>query len=296
MLNERNMRKLLTPKQVARAIGVSEASLKRWCDKGLLQTTRTAGGHRRLPLDGVIEFIRQTARPVVQPELLGLPPTSGRTEVVLSRAVPRLREALEAGDAERVRAVVFDLHLAGHTLDVIGDKLVAPALAELGKRWEQGHVEVYQEHRATEVLLRALYELAAALPAPPETAPVALGATLAGDPYQLALTLAELTLRQVGWRAESLGPNHPAATLCAALRHRRPRLLWLSVSHLRSEAEFVSEYQQVFKAASEHRVAVVIGGNALGPQLREQLRYAAYCDTLSHLVTFAQTLHAPPSA
>ena len=33
----------LSPKQVALALGVSEASLKRWCDKGFLDSTRTAG-------------------------------------------------------------------------------------------------------------------------------------------------------------------------------------------------------------------------------------------------------------
>jgi predicted site-specific integrase-resolvase len=38
MTPAQNARGLLTPKQVARAIGVSESSLKRWCDKGVLPT------------------------------------------------------------------------------------------------------------------------------------------------------------------------------------------------------------------------------------------------------------------
>jgi excisionase family DNA binding protein len=44
------VKKLVTPKQVAQAINVSESSLKRWCDQGLLTAIRTAGGHRRLAL------------------------------------------------------------------------------------------------------------------------------------------------------------------------------------------------------------------------------------------------------
>ena len=67
----------LTPKQVARAIGVSEASLKRWCDKGLIEMVRTVGGHRRLPLSSVLQFLRSSGHQLVRPEILGLPPTTG---------------------------------------------------------------------------------------------------------------------------------------------------------------------------------------------------------------------------
>ncbi|OYW17913.1 MAG: hypothetical protein B7Z55_11620, partial [Planctomycetales bacterium 12-60-4] len=66
-------RELLTPKQVAVAIGVSESSLKRWCDRGILPTVRTAGGHRRIPTSGVLKFLQQSGHPLVQPEVLGLP-------------------------------------------------------------------------------------------------------------------------------------------------------------------------------------------------------------------------------
>ena len=52
------MRDLLTPKQVARAIDVSESSIKRWCDKGVIETQYTAGGHRRITMAGLIEFVR----------------------------------------------------------------------------------------------------------------------------------------------------------------------------------------------------------------------------------------------
>ena len=52
------MRDLLTPKQVARAIDVSESSIKRWCDKGVIPTQYTAGGHRRITMADTLEFLR----------------------------------------------------------------------------------------------------------------------------------------------------------------------------------------------------------------------------------------------
>lgn len=67
---------VLSPKQVARAIGVSEASLKRWCDKGKLTLTKTAGGHRRLHVSSVLRFLKDSGRELVRPEILGLPPST----------------------------------------------------------------------------------------------------------------------------------------------------------------------------------------------------------------------------
>jgi MerR family transcriptional regulator, light-induced transcriptional regulator len=79
------MHEHLTPKQVARAIGVSEASLKRWCDKGLIHSVRTAGGHRRLPLADVMSFLRKSGHPLVSPEVLGLPAVSSRGALAARR-------------------------------------------------------------------------------------------------------------------------------------------------------------------------------------------------------------------
>ena len=66
------IKELLSPKQVAQALGVSESSLKRWCDQGLIATIRTGGGHRRLALPDVLRFIRDGEHRLVSPEALGL--------------------------------------------------------------------------------------------------------------------------------------------------------------------------------------------------------------------------------
>lgn len=92
------VRELLTPKQVARAIGVSESSLKRWCDQGLLPSVqRTAGGRRRLALRDVLHFVRAHDHPLVAPEALGLTATSQLAERGLARGMELATAALLAG-------------------------------------------------------------------------------------------------------------------------------------------------------------------------------------------------------
>lgn len=42
------MASLLTPAQAAQQAGVDPKTISRWADKGLLASTRTLGGHRRI--------------------------------------------------------------------------------------------------------------------------------------------------------------------------------------------------------------------------------------------------------
>lgn len=288
------IRELLTPKQVARAIGVSEASLKRWCDKGLISAVRTAGGHRRLPLNGVIHFLRQSGQPLVRPEVLGLPPTTGTGETVQVSAVRKLRAALEAGDEDQVRRLIFNLYLANHSVCDILDRVIAPSIHAIGDAWAHGTIEIYQERRGVEMLLRTLYQLRQSVPSVSADAPYAFGGTPEGDPYSLSTMSIEVVLREAGWRAESFGTNHPIATLCAAIRERRPRLVWLSVSWVPSIEGFLAAYPALYDAAAACGAALIVGGRALTEDVRRQMQYSAYGDNFRHLASFAATLAPPP--
>ena len=282
----------LTPKQVAQAIGVSEASLKRWCDQGLLPTQRTAGGHRRLPLEGVIEFLRTTKRTIVKPEILGLPSLTGQGEGLISRSVESLQRALEAGDEELFRRHVFNLYLSGKSLCEICDRAIAPAFHGIGARWAHGEVEIYQERRACEICKAVLLELRKMLAPLPASVPVAIGGTLGDDQYIIPTTMAELVLREAGWNARNLGTALPSESICAALRSTAPRVLWLSVSNIANADAFINQYELVYQTALELRVAVALGGGALTPEIRTRISYATFCDTFAHLVSFAVSLAA----
>ena len=289
------MSKQLTPKQVAQAIGVSESSLKRWCDKGLLQMERTAGGHRRISADAVAQFLRATGQKLVRPELLGLPAQSGQA-LPSAKAAESLFDALVHGDEEVLRRVVLGLYLAGESLAELCDRLLAPAFAKIGDGWESGKLAVYQERRAVEICQRLIFELRSLVPTPPSAAPVAIGGTLADDPYKLATSMVELVLRDAGWQAESYGVGLPADTLVAAIEAVRPRLFWLSVSEWATRESFIEAFAPISAAATRCGAALVIGGRALTEEVRRDLLFSAYGDNLRHLLGFAHTLTPDPAA
>lgn len=280
----------LSPRQVAQAIGVSEATLKRWCDRGLIETQRTAGGHRRINPASVIEYLRGRQQAPIRPELLGLPTAKGGAVRALENGAALLSAALEAGDEERVRRLLFDFHLAGHSVDELGDRVIAPAFCALGEGWQHGQLEIYQERHACEMVLRWIHELRRRLRPPGPRAPLAIGGTPGIDSYEIPNALAELTLREEGWRAESLGCGMPMATIAAAVCRERPKLVWLSVSTLDKVKDFVAEYQSFYRASSETGAAVIIGGRAWTAELRQQIVYDGHAETLAHLAAFARTV------
>ncbi|MCG8555448.1 MAG: helix-turn-helix domain-containing protein [Proteobacteria bacterium] len=289
MIEAKPASRQFSPSQVALALGVSESSLKRWCDHGVLKTTKTPGGHRKITLRSVLEYLRASQTELVRPELLGLP--AGLHQIAETRCASQaLRSGLVRGDGMQVRGIVLGSHLAGTTMTELGDEVIAPAFVELGELWASHKLEVYRERRACELTLRALHEMVGYLPDPQQGAPLAIGGTPEGDVYQLPTTLIELVLRAMGWRAQSLGSGHPGPTLHAALIDVAPRLFWLSVSHVQDAAALAATCRELESAAARLGATFVVGGRGLDEKLRSRLAYTAHCDQLKHLESLARSL------
>ena len=124
---------LLSPKDLARAIGVSESSVKRWADEGVIRASRTAGGHRRIPIAEAVRFIRATEATVVQPEVLGLRDVEAVSPDERSADNPdAFLRFLEEGDGERVRGFLIARYLGGESIAELFDRRIRPAMETIG--------------------------------------------------------------------------------------------------------------------------------------------------------------------
>ncbi len=280
---------LVSPKQMARAIGVSESSVKRWCDQGRIKTVRTAGGHRKMPIADVLDFVRAQNHTLVSSEVLGLPPVSDHANLGLERANSRLVEALLAGDESLARQIVFDLYMAKHPLTAIFDDVIAAAFHEIGDRWACNDADVYQERRGCEIALHIIFDLRR-VQRSPSTNWTATGGTIEGDLYSLPSAMAELVLREAGFNATSLGTSIPFESLVTAVQDTRPNLFWLSISHIQEGLDFFPKFAALSRTCTEAGTALVVGGRALSEEVRTQMSYSAFCDTMQHLDGFARTL------
>ncbi len=278
-----------SPKQVARAIGASESSLKRWCDQGVLKTTKTTGGHRRISLDAVFSFLRSQDRVLENPDILGLPVSSGAGERVVERARKKLLESIQSGDATMCRRLILDLYAAGQPLLEICDNVIASVFHELGELWECGKVEVFQERHACEIALRIMTDLETVLPPPRPNAPLAIGGSISGDHYTIASAMVEVNLKSLGWRVQRLGTNLPFDSLSESVRLRRPRVFWLSVNFIEDLERFINGYND-FHANCDASTAVVIGGQAIASDVRSRISFSSCCENMRQLVDFVNAI------
>lgn len=319
------MDELMTTRQVAAELQVSESSVKRWCDQGIIRNLRTAGGHRRIERSGLEQFLASNSirdksirdksakdlpsEPATMPTVEA-PSTydnagpkatlyrakvaeavEGYSSISQGEMVGRFQQAVLTGDEARCRSVIaqWSRHYAG--MAKLGDMLIADTMERIGRLWECGRAEVFEERRGCEICVRLLADLRNQIPVPPPRAPRAIGGALSGDHYMLATQLVELVLREAGWNATNLGANIPFEAIAAAVKREQPKLLWLSISSVEDSEKFIKEYNQFFSQLPSELI-VAVGGRALTDQLRPQIGYTAYCDNLERLSSLTRIISA----
>lgn len=274
-----------SPRQVATALGVSEASLKRWCDQGLLEFERTAGGHRRISREAVLTFARHSQRSLVAPNLLGFEESTKRSRArALSPSL--MKELCLDGKETALRGLFRAWYTEGKPLEELCDQVIAPCFHQIGSDWEKGRIEVYQERFCCQLVIRLLHELRLLIPEPSDNAPPAMGCSLSRDPYQLPTSMVELVMREMGWQAEALGTNLTGATLARAVHDRGPKVFWLSVSAIADEEQLIADCLTLWQACRVQGTWLVLGGRALTPRIRSALGYTVFCDSMQQLKHF----------
>lgn len=283
-------RRYVSPVQVARALGVSETTVKRWVDEGKLPAQRTEGGHRRILARDVVTYASERNWPNVKvSDLLGTPAPAQAVDV--PGLVEQFHKTLRGNDPEAARVLLLQAHQAGMTVARLADEVLSPVMARLGHGWASGELDVYQEHRGTQVCLSALLSLKARLEAAGEPAPhqpLAIGGGPEFDHYILANLLIEMTLREMGWRVVNIGPNTPLPSFRRAMAELKPDLLWLSCSYLADVEGFLAGYRPLYDEAVQQGVVVTVGGRAFTDSVRERMTFTHHGDRMAHLVAFAR--------
>ncbi len=287
--------KLLTSKETARLLGVSEASVKRWADSGLLAQQKTAGGHRRFRPEDVAVFRRagRQQQPAVQPARQPLPQAGASTrgagnERALAAA---MYDALVAGRAEEAAALLVNLYLRGRSVAALVDKLLSPPLSKVGALWQQGKLTVAEEHIAARTAITALQTLRGVLATPAAAhGLVALCCGSEDDFHELPVQMAALTLEAVGWEVINLGAATPFFALAEAVSRFSPRLVCVASTILSGLDRAAREYGGLRKAAQRAGAAVVLGGAGFASgAVRRRFPAELYADNFRQLESFATT-------
>jgi excisionase family DNA binding protein len=279
----------LTTKAVARLLRVSEATVKRWADSGLLQSEKTVGGHRRFSLNAVASLRRE----------LGIGPGAGKpsqknTQKRASIDLPataQFADTLLRADEEQAGALLVQAYLSGAPLTTLFDETVTKAMHHIGELWFKGSITVADEHLATRVVFSALQTLSAVTMPVQPTGQKAICCGIEGDLHELPVQLARIILESEGWEAQSLGPNTPLFALSDMVARQRPQLVCISARSISDLDRATAEYGQLRKVTGKLGVSVVIGGEGFrDPVFRERFPSEFYAGNFAGFAKFIRAL------
>lgn len=240
------MKDLLTSAEVARLTGVGPTAVKRWADAGTLPCIRTAGGHRRFRREDVERFLTRTTS---QPSAAWNDWIDTLLHDVDSYAVL----SLLYGERSRRGGWYEVAHHLGALLD------------EVGQRWEAGALSVLDEHVISGALQRGLAAVVTAIPVDPD-APRCLLASVETDEHTLGLSLAELCLREAGWRSEWAGARTPVGTIVDRVERGDLAMVALSASAAATDGALLSAtITQARQACADAGAQLVVGGAGAWP-------------------------------
>ncbi len=280
----------LKTQTVAEALGLSVSTIKRWVDSGTIRAVRTVGKHRLIPRSEAARMASELGLDGTRVrKIRGI--AAGAVTDLDEQLCDRLCRMFADGHVEQAKALIQSAYLSGCGAVALADQLIRPAMARIGHGWMVGALDIYQEHQASNAVATALIEVIGRVGREGNpTGPLAVTATTEGDPYLLACLLGELALRELGWDVRNLGVNLPLRSLGNATEQYRPRLVFLSVNHLRDREQFVRDYLSFYATAVQMDCAVIVGGQALDADLRARLIYSAFGDRMAHLAEFARLL------
>lgn len=286
------MKTLLSPKDLALAIGVSESSLKRWSDGGLLQVTRTAGGHRRITISEAIRFIRHTKSSVLRPDILDLPALeSAAAQTHDDRTAGELMfQALRNGDGFKARGLMLSYYVAGRSLAWLFDGPIRSAMHQLGELWLHDPQGIFLEHRATDICIQGINRLRSVLGVPADGALKAVGGAVQGDPYILPSMMASCLLADLGCREVNLGPQTPLEVLWQAADHLDVQLVWLSCSQTDGNRMMCAGVLELADHLATRRVQLVLGGRGWGTLNAGSHANVHHLASMAELAAFAKGL------
>lgn len=172
----------------------------------------------------------------------------------------RLEARLMEGDERGALEVMESVLRAGNDLYYLYLEVLSPALVSIGAQWERGDIEIFVEHRATNIAMRLMSQVGSRF----SRRGVSKGTVVMGAPSgeEHAMTVAMIAdlVRSEGWTVHDLGANMPAHSFAEAVRQSNDVVavcvgvtMTTSVTAAR---ESVMEIRKVLRAG----VPIFIGG------------------------------------
>jgi len=284
---------ILSTADVARLFNVTETSVKRWADEGTLKCHKTPGGHRKFEIRNVVDFAEANHfEPAGALEISGSDGLDSKIQVaVLARDFPLLVESYvrRALTPDGNGLFPFLSYLYQHCMQIweLHDRVIHPAMEEIGERWSRGEIGICHEHRASYETLEALAKLQLQMRIKPPSGRSVVCATIGDELHEIGLRCAAYLFESEGWETHYLGSRIPARAVCTAIDQWRPDLVCLSTT-VSPGADHPGDLEEVAGAAKKVGAVLLAGGRLAGSLARNSGIVDASRNSSQDLLCFIQ--------
>jgi len=193
--------------------------------------------------------------------------------------------------------MLFAAVRAGTPVERLYERVICPALAEVGRMWQVDEVTVADEHFCTAATQVILAQLKLHAPTKPECGRSVLATSVGGDLHDLGIRMVADLFEFAGWRSECLGANTPTDEIVTALRgdHGDGRpfdLLAISGSTSLTVRTIAAVVEAVRSDPATCEIPILVGGTPfrLVPDLWKVVGADAMASTASGAIEAANRL------
>ena len=130
----------------------------------------------------------------------------------------RLQVRLIDGDEAGARRLMESALGSGHDLMRLFLDVLSPAMSNIGARWRAGELDIYVEHRASNLSLSLMNQIGSRFVRRGVSKGEVLMGAPTGEQHGLPVTMAAILVRSEGWTVHDLGVGIPPADFASAAR------------------------------------------------------------------------------
>ena len=182
--------------------------------------------------------------------------TKGREKSILKIKQNTLKFLL-SGNLDGLRLVFKNFRKTG-TIPEFYEKILRPAMYDIGGLWRDGKLDVGSEHVASNTVIRLIESMNTKLKSKSKTKTV-LVCTPNGEYHIIPCLMIETYLSLKGYNVINLAPSVPTKSLINHIAKEKPDLVLVSITL----DEHVKDGMQLVKNIKKLKIPIIVGGQAL---------------------------------
>lgn len=204
----------------------------------------------------------------------------------------RYLDLLLKGEQKEATDLILNTLRIGRTVEDIYTEILAPALVQVGERWQQGNIHVAQEHYVSEATQSIMAQIQSAQTPDRRKKRWIIILSVGGERHSIGAKMVADFFSKDGWHVYYLGTNIPTDSIIQSITDLRPDLLAISVTvpiHTNTAADLISILRQ--HPCCEN-LKILVGGLAFNqsPELWKTLGADGYGKNAREAVTLANLL------